>query len=101
MEQLRIYTLVDKETAENYFKERWSKHIKSLPKFGIEVKGVWIGSTTETENQLIAVVSFPDNVDINEVNELYMKSPDFIEEMKGFDISSMINVETKIMKSLF
>jgi len=50
---------------------------------------------------VIAIVSVPDNVDINEVNELYMKGPDFIEEMKGFDISSMINVETKIMKSVF
>ena len=99
MEQLRIYTLVDKNTAEHYFKEHWSKHIKSLPKFGFEFKGVWIGNTTDTENQVIALVSFPDNADINEMTERYMKSPDFIVEMAGFDRSKIINVETKIMKS--
>ena len=98
MEQLRIYTLVDKQTAEHYFTEHWTKHIISLPKFGFEFKGVWIGNTPESENQ-IALVSFPDNADIKEMTERYMKSPDFIEEMAGFDRSKIINVETKIMKS--
>ena len=45
MEQLRIYTLADKETAELYFKEHWSKHRINFPKFGFQVKGVWIGNT--------------------------------------------------------
>ena len=99
MEQLRIYTLVDKDTAEYYFKEHWSKHIKSLPKYGFQFKGVWIGNTPETENQVIALVSFPDNANINQMTERYMKSSDFIEEMKGFDRSNITNVETKIIKS--
>ncbi len=99
MQQLRIYTLVDKQTAEHYFTEHWTKHIKSLPKYGLQFKGVWIGNTPEIENQVIALVSFPDNADIDEMTERYMKSPDFIEEMANFDRSKIINVETKIMKS--
>ncbi len=51
MEQLRVYTLVDKETAEHYFTERWPKHIISFPKFGFEIKGVYIGNTPEIANQ--------------------------------------------------
>ncbi len=99
MEQLRIYTLTDKNTAEIYFTEHWAKHIKSLPKFGFQFKGVWIGNTPETENQVIALVSFPDHANIEEMTERYMKSPDFTDDMSGFDRSKITNVETKIMKS--
>lgn len=66
MEQLRIYTLVDKATAENYFTGHWAKHIISLPKYGFQFKGVWIGNTPETENQVIALVSFRGHANIYE-----------------------------------
>ena len=99
MEQLRIYTLADKNTAEHYFTEHWSKHLESLPKFGVQVKGVWIGKTSEIENQVIALVSFPDDANIDEMTERYMKSPEFADDMAGFDRSKITNVETKIMKS--
>ncbi len=61
MEQLQIYTLQDKATAEHYFTEHWAKPIISLPKYGFLFKGVCIGSTPESENQVIALVSFPDD----------------------------------------
>jgi NIPSNAP len=99
MEQLRIYTLADKNTAEHYFTEHWSKHLESLPKFGVQVKGVWIGKTSEIENQVIALVSFPDDANIDEMTERYMKSPEFADDMEGFDRTKITNVETKIMKS--
>jgi hypothetical protein len=69
MEQLRIYTLVDKEAAEHYFTERWPKHIISLPKFGFEIKGVYIGNTPKIANQVFVIVSFPDNADLDEMTE--------------------------------
>jgi hypothetical protein len=99
MDQLRIYTLTDKNTAENYFTEHWAKHIKSLPKFGVQFKGVWIGNSPDIENQVIALVSFPDQANIEEMTERYMKSPEFADDMAGFDRSKITNVETKILKS--
>lgn len=100
MEQLRIYTLADKKTAEHYFTERWSNHLVSLPKFGVEIKGVWIGKTPGTENQVIAIISFPDDADIEQITEHYMQSPEFADDMAGFDIkNSVVNVENKLMKS--
>lgn len=90
MEQLRIYTLVNKAAAEHYFIEHWAKHIISLPIYSFQFKGVWIGSTPESENQVMALVSFPDNANIDKMTERYMKSPDFIEEMEGFDRSKII-----------
>ena len=57
MEQLRTYTLRDKEIAIHYFTTHGPKHRINLPKFGFQVKGVWIGNTSESENQVIALVS--------------------------------------------
>ncbi|MDR3696190.1 NIPSNAP family protein [Mucilaginibacter sp.] len=99
MEQLRIYTLTDKSTAEPYFREHWTKRLESLPKFGVQVKGVWIGQRLESENQVIALVSFPDNTNIDETTERYMKSAEFADDMVGFDKSKITHVETKVMKS--
>lgn len=99
MEQLRIYTLADKETAEHYFKEHWSRHRINLPKFGFLVKGVWIGNTPGVANQVIALVSFPDGADVEGMTERYMKSPEFADDTAGFDRNKITNVETKMLRS--
>ncbi|RKR82414.1 NIPSNAP protein [Mucilaginibacter gracilis] len=99
MEQLRIYTLADKETAAHYFKDHWSKHRINLPRFGFEVKGVWIGNTPGGANQVVALVSFPDNADVDGMTERYMKSAEFADDTAGFDRSKIIHVETLILRS--
>lgn len=99
MELLRTYTLIDGATATHYLNEHWSKHMISLPKFGFQIQRVWIGNAPDTENQVIALISFPDNANLDEMIERYMNSSDFNEEMAGFDRSNITNVETKIIKS--
>ncbi|EHQ26010.1 NIPSNAP family protein [Mucilaginibacter paludis] len=99
MEQLRIYTLADKETAAQYLTANWAKHRINLPKFGFEVKGVWIGNTPGIANQVIALVSFPDNGDVDQMTERYLKSQEFAADTAGFDRKKIINVETKILRS--
>lgn len=98
MEQLRIYTLADRQTAQHYFAEHWTKHIINLPKFGFQVKGVWIGNTPGVANQVIAILSFSDNADVDEMTDRYMKSAEFADDTAGFDRSKIINVETKIIR---
>lgn len=98
MEQLRIYTLADEKTAQYYFKEHWTRHRVNLPKFGFEVKGVWIGNTPGIANQVIALVSFPDDADVDEMTARYMKSPEFTADTAGFDRDKITDVETKIIK---
>jgi hypothetical protein len=101
MKQLRIYTLKDKTSADNYFINCWPKHMVSLPKFGIYVNDVYVGGN-EQSNQVIAVVTLPDGCDVKLLNEEYMKSHDFHEDMSGFNISEIIRVdEICISKSLF
>ncbi len=98
MEQLRIYTLADRQTAEHYFEVHWTKHIINLPKFGFQVKGVWIGNTPGVANQVIALLSFADNADVDKMTVRYMKSPEFADDMAGFDRDQITHVETKIIK---
>jgi hypothetical protein len=99
MEQLRIYTLADKETAAQYFTANWAKHRINLPKFGFAVKGVWIGNTPGIANQVIALVSFPDDADVDEMTERYLKSPEFAADTADFDRNKITNVETKILRA--
>ncbi|MFA6245445.1 MAG: NIPSNAP family protein [Mucilaginibacter sp.] len=99
MDQLRIYTLADKETAAQYFTSNWAKHRINLPRFGFEVKGVWIGHTPGVSNQVIVLVSFPDNADVDEMTERYLNSAEFAADTAEFDRNKIINVETKILRS--
>jgi hypothetical protein len=99
MEQLRIYTLTDRQAAEHYFSKHWSKHIINLPKFGFQVKGVWIGNTPGVANQVVALLSFSDNADVDEMTARYMKSPEFAADTAGFDRDNITHIETKIIRS--
>ena len=98
MQQLRIYTLADKETAEHYFKVHWPKHRINLPKFGFTVEGVWVGNTPGVANQVVALVSFADNADVDAMTERYLKSPEFADDTAGFDRNNITHVETKILR---
>ena len=99
MNQLRIYHLADKEIATTYFTTYWARHLASMPKFGIRVEGVWLGQSPASENQVIAVLSFSDTADIEEITRTYMASAEFQQEMAGFDRQSIQRVETLLMKS--
>jgi hypothetical protein len=98
MNQLRIYHLTDKEAANTYFTTYWPRHLESLPKFGFKVEGLWLGQSPENENQVIAMVSFPDGENIEELNRRYMSSPEFRQEMAGFDKHTIQRVEELLMK---
>lgn len=101
MKQLRVYTLKDKESADKYFRSCWPKHMVSLPRFGIYVNDVFLGGAGQ-ENQIIAVVTMPDGCDVKELNEKYMKSADFREDMADFHMSDIIKVDEIIInESLF
>ncbi|WP_407497932.1 NIPSNAP family protein [Acinetobacter baumannii] len=92
--QLRIYTLKSKEAAQTYLKI-WEKHVESLSKFNIKTHAVYLDQATEC--QVIALVSYEDRSDPNEVTKQYMNSSEFHKDMKGFDFSNFINVEEKIL----
>ena len=98
MEQLRTYKLIDKATAEHYLAVHWANHVKHLPKYGFEIQGVWIGDTPDIANEVMVIVSFPDHEDVEEMTQRYFKSPEFMDNMKDFDRSNFVHIETKIIR---
>jgi len=98
MNQLRIYHLTDKEAANTYFTTHWTRHLNSLPKFGFKVEGVWLGQSPENENQVIAVVSFPDDADVDQLTRTYMTSSEFQQDMAGFNMQTIQRVDSQLMK---
>ena len=92
MKQLRVYTLKNEESAKVYFSQHWPKHMISLPKFGIFINNVYLGCN-EKSNQVMAVVTFPHECDIQALNEKYMNSPEFREDMHGFNMTDIVRVD--------
>lgn len=94
--ELRIYTLPSKDALDFYKDEIYPRHLKGFPLFGIEPHGFW---TTPSENghKLYALVSYSNDQDISEVLHRYMKSKEFAEDIKGFDPTTLVSVETTIL----
>ncbi|MBW1216389.1 MULTISPECIES: hypothetical protein [Pantoea] len=92
MKQLRIYTLKDKASAVEYFRQCWPKHRVSLLKFGIEVDNVFLGGNDQ-QNQVMAVVTLPEGCHVQHLNEQYMRSQAFRDDMAGFPVANIIRVE--------
>lgn len=98
MKQVRIYTLKDRQSAEIYFHRHWPRHMVSLPAFGIYVNHVYLGK----ECQVIATVTYQEGAEIEALNQKYMTSKEFMSDMDGFDMSSILRMdEISIKESLF
>lgn len=92
MYQLRIYTLKSTEAAQQYL-DIWEKHVISLAKFNIKTHAVYLDQ--ETQKQVLALVSYESKQDPASVSKAYMDSPEFRNDMLGFDFSNFIRVEEK------
>lgn len=94
--QLRIYTIESKKNAQEYFDVHWTKHIVSLKKFNIEVCDVYMEDEPDSKNcyRVIALVMAENKASLLSSNEEYMRSQAFEEDMQGFDMSAIKNVET-------
>ncbi|MCP0886633.1 NIPSNAP family protein [Ligilactobacillus sp. WILCCON 0076] len=95
--EIRTYTLADQTATKQYFEVNWSRHIESLKKFQIEVESVFLA----LENcQVIAICTYPDEVDVLAADKAYMESEEFRSDMKGFSMQAIINVTSAIVKKL-
>lgn len=94
MYQLRIYTLKTKEAGKQYLNVHWKRHLKSLPKYGIQVDGVFGEVSSEDTFRVIAICHYEDGADIDKVNQAYMEGPDLRADMEGFPLGMMSGVKT-------
>lgn len=92
--QLRTYTL-DSEASAGRYEEVWRRHLSSLPKCGIWAYGVW--RPLDKRDQLVALVSFPEDADGDELGRQYMSSPGFLEDFADFQ-GQVLGVDTVLMR---
>jgi hypothetical protein len=94
--ELREYTLRSKEALDIYLNQVYPRHLHSFPLFGIEPHGVWTVKDS-ADPQAFVLVSYPASEDPGEVVRRYMGSPEFDEETKDWDRSSIVAVQSTIL----
>jgi hypothetical protein len=95
--ELRIYTLPSKDALDFYKDEVYPRHLKSFPLFGIEAHGFWT-PLSEVGHKLYVLASYPNNQDPSEVVLKYMSSEEFADDIRGFDLKTIVSVETTLLR---
>ena len=91
--ELRRYTLSSNEALDYYINQVYPRHLGSFPLFGIEPHGIWTVKNSE-KPQAFVLVSYPADADPVAVVRKYMQSPEFAEEIKDWDPSNIVHVES-------
>lgn len=94
--ELRVYKLRTHEALAFYIDEIYPNHLNSFPLFGIEAHGFWTAKD-DAEPRLFALVSYAPGDEPGEVARRYMQSAPFAEDIKNFDVSDIIGVESTIL----
>jgi hypothetical protein len=94
--ELRVYTLRTKEALDFYMNQVYPRHLRGFPLFGIEAQGIWTVKE-EADLRAFVLVSYAAGADPVEVVRRYMQSPEFAEEITGWDVSNIVSVESTIL----
>ena len=84
--QLCTYHFTTEAAAAEYL-PRWELHIASLEMFAIQTHGFF--SAPSDPRTVIALISYAGDADPDAIMRNYMVSPEFKEDMRGYDISQM------------
>lgn len=94
--ELRVYKLRTKEALDFYKDQIYPRHLNSFPLFGIEAHGFWTAKE-DVEPRLFALASYAAGEEPGEVGRRYMQSTEFAEDIRNFDISDIVGVESTIL----
>jgi hypothetical protein len=94
--ELRVYKLRTKEELDFYMDQIYPRHLSSFPLFGIEAHGFWAGKE-DVEPRFFELTSYAAGEEPVEVVRRYMQSTGFAEEIRNFDVSGMVGVESTIL----
>ncbi len=94
--ELRVYTLRTKEALDFYRDTIYPHHLKSFPLFGIEAHGFWT-SMADVHPRLFVLASYAAGEEPGEVVRRYMQSKEFAEDIRNFDVSEIVGVESTIL----
>lgn len=94
--QLRIYTLRDQPSLAFYKDEVYPRHALSIQAFGLTVRGIWT-SPEDKQHKLYVLVSGPDNADMAAIEKAYMQSREFLDDLRGMDVSAITDVKSVVL----
>jgi NIPSNAP len=94
--ELRVYTLRTQEALDFYRVHIYPRHLSSFPLFGIEAHRFWIAKE-DVEPRLFVLASYAAGEEPGEVARRYMQSTAFAEDIKNFDVSDIVGVESTIL----
>jgi hypothetical protein len=94
--ELRVYNLRTKEARDFYMNQIYPRHLSSFPLFGIEGHGFWTAKE-DAEPRLFVLASYAAGEEPGEVTRRYMQSKEFAEDIRSFDVSDIVGVETTIL----
>lgn len=70
--------------------------LRSFPRFGIEAHGFWTVKA-DAQLRLFVLASYAADMEPGEVAGRYMKSTEFAEDIRGFDVANIVDVESTIL----
>jgi hypothetical protein len=94
--ELRVYNLRTKEARDFYMNQIYPRHLSSFPLFGIEGHGFWTAKE-DAEPRLFVLASYAAGDEPGEVARRYMQSKEFAEDIRNFDVSDIVGVESTIL----
>ena len=94
--ELRVYTLRSSETLDFYRKVIYPRHLESFPRFGIEAHGFWTVAE-DVAPRLFVLASYASGDEPGEVARRYLQSVDFKSDIRDFDVSEMVSVESTFL----
>ena len=90
-----MYKLRIKEALDFYREQIYPRHLSSFPLFGIEAHGFW--TAKDDEPRFFVLASYAAGEDPGEVVRRYMQSTEFAEDIRNFDVSDIVAVESTIL----
>jgi hypothetical protein len=94
--ELRVYTLRTKEALDFYMEKIYPRHLNSFPLFGIEAHGFWTAKE-DVEPRLFVLASYAAGEVPGEVARRYMQSTEFADDIRNFNVSDIVGVESTIL----
>jgi hypothetical protein len=94
--ELRVYTMRSKEALDFYTQQIYPRHLGSFPLYGIEPHGFWT-AREDALPRFFVLASFAEGEEPGEVVQRYMQSAEFAEDVKNFNVSDIVSVESTIL----
>ena len=85
-----------KEALDFYMEKIYPRHLNSFPLFGIEAHGFWTAKE-DVEPRLFVLASYAAGEDPGEVARRYMQSTEFADDIRNFNVSDIVGVESTIL----